>query len=171
LSTEQGAAPRWRRWLIELSIFLVALAAFQIWQVRNAARGPAPEVAAHQLDGSPVHIPDRHDGQATLLYFWADWCPVCRTTAGNVTALAADWPVTSIASQSGDAAAIAHVMRERGYAWPTVPDSSGDIRKRYGLPGFPAFVVVAPDGDIRFVSLGYTSELGLRLRLWWASHT
>jgi len=85
--------------------------------------------------------------------------------------LATDWPVTSIASQSGDDAAIARVMRERSYAWPTVPDNRGDIHKRYGLPGVPAFVVIAPDGNIRFVSLGYTSELGLRLRLWWASHT
>jgi thiol-disulfide isomerase/thioredoxin len=171
LSAEQGTAPRWRHWLIEASIFLAALAAFQIWQVRDAARGPAPEVATRQLDGSPVHIPGRHDGQASLLYVWADWCAVCRTTAGNVTALAADLPVTSIASQSGDAAAIARMMRERSYAWPTVPDSRGDILKRYGLPGFLAFVVIAPGGDIRFVSLGYTSEPGLRLRLWWTSRT
>lgn len=168
------ARPRWRRWALEAAIFLAALIAFQMWQLRAAARGPAPEITAQRLDGSAFRLADwraEQSGRATLLYFWADWCTVCRTTAGNVSALAADWPVTSIASQSGDAAAVAAVMAERGYSWPTVADRRGEIVKDYGLPGFPGFVIVAPDGNIRFVSLGYTSELGLRLRLWWASHT
>ena len=28
--------------------------------------------------------------------------------------------------------------------------------------------ILDPAGNIRFVSQGYTSEIGLRLRLWWA---
>lgn len=168
------AAPRWRRWALEATIFLAAFAAFQMWQLRDAARGPAPEFTAQRLDGSTFRLADwrgEQGGQATLLYFWAEWCPVCRTTAGNVTALAEDWPVTSVVSQSGDAPAIQRLMHERGYAWPSIVDARGEIMKQYGLPGVPGFVIIAPDGNIRFVSVGYTSELGLRLRLWWASRT
>jgi hypothetical protein len=32
----------------------------------------------------------------------------------------------------------------------------------------PAFVVVDAEGRLRMPTVGYTSELGLRLRLWWA---
>jgi thiol-disulfide isomerase/thioredoxin len=165
--------PRWRRWALEATIFIGVFIAFQMWQLRDTTRGPAPEFSAQHLDGSAFRLTDwrgKQGEQATLLYFWAEWCPVCRTTAGNVTALAKDWPVTSIVSQSGEAPAIQRLMNERGYAWPSVVDARGEIMKQYGLPGVPGFVIIAPDGNIRFVSVGYTSELGLRLRLWWASH-
>lgn len=158
--------------MLEATIFLAAFTAFQMWQLRDTTRGPAPEFAAQRLDGSDFRLADwrgEQAGRATLLYFWAEWCPVCRTTAGNVTALAEDWPVTSIVSQSGEAPDIRRLMQERGYAWPSLADTRGEIMKQYGLPGVPGFVIIAPDGNIRFVSLGYTSEIGLRLRLWWAS--
>lgn len=59
-------------------------------------------------------------------------------------------------------------MAGKGYGWPTVVDPAAEILRRYGLAGVPAFIVIDPAGDIRFVAVGYTSELGLRLRLWWA---
>jgi hypothetical protein len=47
-------------------------------------------------------------------------------------------------------------------------DPDSEIFRRYGLHGVPAFVIIAPDGNIRAATFGYTSETGLRLRLWWA---
>lgn len=164
--------PRWRRWTAEALVFLAFFIAFQLWQARDTPGGPAPQFAGQLLDGQPFDLAAwraGQPGQATLLYFWAEWCPVCKTTAGNVSAVAADWPVTSIAVQSGPAEQIAKLMRQRDYRWSTLPDPAAAILKQYGLPGTPAFIVIDPAGDIRFVSVGYTSELGLRLRLWWAS--
>jgi hypothetical protein len=40
---------------------------------------------------------------------------------------------------------------------------------QYGTRVVPAFIIVDPAGNVRAVSIGYTSEIGLRLRLWWAS--
>jgi len=34
------------------------------------------------------------------------------------------------------------------------------------LKGVPASFILSPDGEIRFVEASYTTELGLRLRLW-----
>lgn len=174
MTTTEAAKPaaRWRRWLVEASIFIAVLTAFQLWQLRDAARGPAPEIAATRLDGTPFRLADwRHSqpDRAVLLYFWAEWCPVCKTTAGSVSSIAEDWPVTSIAVQSGDDAAVTRHMQDSGYRWPTVNDARGEILSRFGLPGTPSFAIIAPDGEIRFVAMGYTSEIGLRLRLWWAS--
>lgn len=166
-----ASRPRWRRWALEAAIFLAVLAAFQAWQLRDAARGPAPGFAGQRIDGTPFDLAGwrtQHAGKPVLLYFWAEWCPVCRTTAGTVTAIAEDWPVTTIAMQSGSAAEVAAHMVARGYRWPTLVDARGEITQRYGLAGVPAFVVIDPAGEIRFVAMGWTSELGLRLRLWWA---
>jgi thiol-disulfide isomerase/thioredoxin len=163
--------PRWRRWLLEIAIFLVLFVAFQAWQLRDTARGPAPAIHGQRLDGSVFSLADwraSQPQQPVLLYFWAEWCPVCKTTAGSVANIAADWPVTTLANQSGPADAVRQVMAERGYAWPTLADPDGQAMRDYRLPGVPAFVIIDPQGQIRFVSVGYTSELGLRLRLWWA---
>lgn len=175
MTTENPAAekkkPRWRRWALEISIFIVVFFAFQAWQLRDTVRGPAPEFSGQQLDGSHFALAQwqaTHAGKPVLLYFWAEWCPICKTTSGSVTSIADDWPVMSIATQSGDALAVGREMRERNYGWPTVIDTDGSIMKQFALPGVPGFVIIAPDGNIRFVSVGYTSEIGLRLRLWWA---
>lgn len=166
------ARPRWQRWAIDGLVFLAIFIGVQHWVTRNAVRGPAPAIAAQLVDGRHFELGNwraAHAGQASLLYFWADWCPICQTTAGTVTHLTQDWPVTSIATQSGDAAAVAAAMKAGNYGWPTLPDPTGELLKRFGLQGVPAFVVLSPNGDVRFVTSGYTSEIGLRLRLWWAS--
>jgi predicted DsbA family dithiol-disulfide isomerase len=73
--------------------------------------------------------------------------------------------------QSGDAAAVAQVLAARGLDWTTAVDADGRIAGRYGLRGVPAFVVLDREGRIRSVSVGYTTEWGIRARLWWAGLT
>jgi thiol-disulfide isomerase/thioredoxin len=163
--------PRWRRWLLEAALVVAVFAGFQMWQLRDAARGPAPVLAAERIDGSAFDLSDwraQHPGRPVLLYFWAEWCPVCKTTAGSVSAIAADWPVTTIALQSGTAGEVAAHMAARGYRWPTLADPQGELARRFGFTGVPAFAIIDPAGEIRFVAMGWTSEIGLRLRLWWA---
>ena len=106
-----------------------------------------------------------------MIYFWAEWCAICRTTAGTVNNINEDWPVVTVAMQSGPAAKVAETMHQREYAWPTLADPEAQVFLQYGSRVVPAFVIVDPAGNIRAVSVGYTSEIGLRLRLWWASHT
>ena len=170
----QKPAPRWRRWAGEALLFIAIVVAVQIWQTRDAPRGPAPEFAGRLVDGQPFDLVAwraAHGGRPLLLYFWAEWCPICKTTAGNVTNISADWPVTSIAIQSGTAEQVAGVMATRGYRWPTLADPAAEVLRQFGLAGTPAFVIIDAAGAVRFVSLGYTSEPGLRLRLWWAGRT
>ena len=121
----QKPTPRWRRWAAEGLLFIAIVAGVQLWQTRDAPRGPAPEFAGRLVDGQPFDLAAwraAHAGRPVLLYFWAEWCPICKTTAGNVTNVSADWPVTSIAIQSGTAEQVAGVMAAKGYRWPTLPD-------------------------------------------------
>lgn len=162
---------RWRRRAAEALLFIAIVIGVQLWQTRDTPRGPAPEFSGRLVDGQPFDLATwraAHAGRPVLLYFWAEWCPICKTTAGNVGNVSADWPVTSVAIQSGTAAQVARVMDETGYRWPALADPAAEVLRRYGLAGVPSFVVINPAGDIRFVAVGYTSETGLRLRLWWA---
>ena len=108
--------PRWRRWGLEALIFVAGMAVFQLWQNRNAPSGPAPAIVATTIAGQPFDLSEwraSHLGQPALIYFWAEWCGICRTTAGSVENVAKDWPTVTIAIQSGDASAVAKVIQQR----------------------------------------------------------
>jgi thiol-disulfide isomerase/thioredoxin len=102
------------------------------------------------------------------LHFWADWCPICRTEEHSISRINLDWPLLSVAMQSGNAARVQTVLTQRGLDWHTAIDANGQVAKTFGLTSVPAFVVIDPHGQIRFAEVGYTSEIGMRLRLWWA---
>lgn len=160
------------RWLGEAAVLIAIFLAIQAWQKRDAVSGPAPALTGQLSNGQLVSLADwrgQWPGQAVAVYFWAEWCPICTGMTGSVDALRQDWPVLTVAMQSGHAAQVAGQLRERGLDWPTVVDADGAIAAAYGLRGVPALIVVDGDGLIRFVEMGYTSEIGMRLRLWWAN--
>ena len=163
--------PRWRRWAVEIGLFVAIFFAIQAWVARDVPAGAAPDFATVTADGRALSLSEwraTHPGEAVGVYFWADWCPICTAQQGTIDAVQADYPVLTVAMQSGDAAAVAGVLAERGLDWATAIDSDGGIARGYGLRGVPAFVTVDPAGEIRSVSLGYTTGWGLRVRLWWA---
>lgn len=162
---------RWRRWGVEIGIFLLAFLAIQFWQTRDVPSGPAPAFVARMADGSDISLVtwrERHPGQPVALYFWADWCPVCKAQEGSVDSLQRDWPVLSVAMQSGNEAQVAGQLKQRQLAWPTVVDEQGELSQAYGLQGVPALVVIDPQGQLSSVAVGYTTPWSMRLRLWWA---
>ena len=162
---------RWLRWALDAALIVLVIVAVQLWQTRHVPFGAAPAFAgplAAGGQGSLAAWRAAHPGGPVAVYFWADWCPICKAQQGSISGLAEDWPVLTVAMQSGDAADVAKVLAERGLAWPTVVDEDGAITARYGLAGVPALAVVGADGQLRAVAVGYTTALGMHLRLWWA---
>ncbi len=150
----------------------LAVVAVQAWQLRGAAEGPAPPLSGPVAAGDPAGVVRRAvaEGRPVLVYFWASWCRICRLSEGAVAAVGRDWPLVTVAMQSGDREAVAAWLRERGHAgWATFADPRGELAARWGVRGVPAYFVVGPDGRIRHRAVGYTTGTGLRLRLWLAS--
>jgi len=103
------------------------------------------------------------------VHFWATWCPVCKAEQGSIAAIAHDHPdVISVAMQSGKPEEVAKYLSDQGIAFPVLNDPDGSISAAWGVHAVPASFIIGPDGQIRFVEVGYTTSLGLRLRLWLA---
>ncbi|MFN3956201.1 MAG: redoxin family protein [Tepidimonas ignava] len=102
------------------------------------------------------------------LHVWATWCSICRLEESNVTALARDHPVITLATRSGDAAAVRAYLRQRGLPWVTVLDPDGRLAAAHGWRSVPVFAVLLADGRLRHVTVGYTTGWGMRWRWWWA---
>jgi len=163
---------RWRRWLIDAAILAFVFFAIQAWQQRDIPSGKAPQTGGYLADGQAFCLNDwreHHPGKVVALHFWADWCPICKTEEGSITSVSRDWPVITVAMQSGPPEKVMQHLKAKGLDWSTLVDSDGRISSGYGLKGVPAFVVIDRNGIIRSVSTGYTSEWGMRARLWWAA--
>ena len=75
--------------------------------------------------------------------------------------------VVSVAMQSED---VARHMRTRGLSFPTIDDPEGMIASAWKVNGVPAHFVIDGAGKVRFRTIGYATEWGLRARLWWAEN-
>lgn len=158
--------PRRWRWLRDIALLLLVFVAIQWWQARDLVAGTAPPLVGHLLDGTPYQLDVTHGPY--LVHFWATWCPVCRLEQDSIARIAAGAPVITVATTSGDAQEVAAYLAEHGLAIPVLMDEGGGIARSWGVRGVPATFVVDVDGGVRFAGLGYSTELGLRFRLWLA---
>ena len=165
---------RWKRWTLEALILVAIVGAITTWQNSGLAEGMAPPLAGMRTDGSSVKLgagKTAAGGQAAqLVVFWATWCSVCKAEAGNIESVAADWPVISVAMQSGDRGEIAEYLAERELKLPAIADDDSDIADAWHVRAVPAHFVVDAAGNIRFRVVGYATRWGLRARLWWATN-
>jgi thiol-disulfide isomerase/thioredoxin len=164
---EKPRRPRWRTLAIEALLLVVFVTGLRLWQQRDMPGGAAPVLQGVTLSGQRYELPARPP-RPVLVHFWATWCPVCRAEQGSITDIAQETEVISIAMQSGTAKEVAAYVQEQGIAFPVLNDADGSLSAAWGVHAVPASFIIAPDGQIQFVEVGYTTGVGLRLRLWWA---
>jgi peroxiredoxin len=160
----RGTSGRWR-WPIQLGVILTVLVLLQWWRAMPLASGAAPPLTGPLVGGGAFDLAAPRD-RPLVVYFWASWCPVCRMSNGDIADLAIDHPVITVAMQSGDAAEVMAYLSREGLTFPVISDPDGALSGRWGVPAVPASFVVDPHGQIRFSSVGYTTAVGLRARLW-----
>lgn len=161
-------AKQWRGYAINVLLFVVLVVGIRTWQQRDMVSGVAPTLRGVLLNGTPYSLPAQ-PSRPVLVHFWATWCPICRAEQGGIAAIAHDRSDTiTIAMQSGSDAQVASYMREQGITLPVLNDSDGKISRAWGVHAVPASFILDTNGRIRHVEVGYTTEWGLRLRLWLA---
>jgi thiol-disulfide isomerase/thioredoxin len=164
----RAVRPRWQRWAVELLILLLIVGVVQWWQSRGVVSGAAPQLAGELINGGHV---DLHAGldRPVLVHFWADWCPICRLEQGSIQALSQDYRVITVATTSGSADEVRAFMRQQGLGFPVLLDEEGTMAREWGVQGVPASFVIDPAGRVAHATVGYTSGIGLRVRLWLAA--
>jgi len=155
----------WRSWLLYLLFFLVIMQAVNWWKTRDAVSGNLSNFTGELMDGTAFTISE-FTGKPVLFHFWATWCPICELENGTIQSISQDYQVISIASWSEGEAEVKAYMRDKQLTFPVMLDNSGELAKSFGLKGVPTSFILDPNGEITFIETGYSSEPGLRLRLW-----
>jgi len=121
------------------------------------ASGRLTDLSADQFEGVLVGL----RGTPVIVNIWASWCSPCRT---ETPLLERTWrahgdEVMIIGVASKDVAARSRdFMDEFDVTFPNVFDSSGEIRARLGLRGFPTTYVFGADGTLRTTIVGGLTE-------------
>lgn len=159
---------RWFRYLIEIFLIIAIIFGIRAWQQKDLVIGEAPSFQSVMLNGETVNLED-YRGKPFILHFWASWCPFCKIEEGSMTSIQKDWPLLSVAYQSGDKTEVQKHMKERGLeSWPTIVDKDNRLGDLFGVKGVPTSYIIDGEGNIRFAEVGLTSGWGLKARLWWA---
>jgi len=154
--------------VLELGIFALLYFGVRAYMQWHLASGQMPQLQAITLSGKHFDSTQARQGPL-LIQFWASWCPICHLEQKSIQAISRDYPIVSIAMNSGDAAEVQQFMQQQGLSFPVINDPDGELAKQFGVTGVPVSFVVDEHNRIRFVERGYTTEWGLRLRLWLTS--
>ncbi len=167
--------PSWlqKRWVKNSLTALAFIGVFFIlrsFMQGEVIHGQAPIMKLQTITDKTLDLQAlNQQGKPVLIHIWATWCPICDLTKGGVESVANDYAVINLATQSGsDDELLAFAKANKMNPELIVNDFDGKWMQRFGAKAVPASFIIAPNGDIAFVEVGFTSAWGLRLRLWWA---
>jgi peroxiredoxin len=170
-STPTDAAPkkkkaRWKRWTIEILVILAIYFGIKTWQQHGMVSGEAPDIMMMSTQNELVSL-DTYRDKPVLIHFWATWCRICELEQDWITDIAKDWPVITIAFDSGSEEQIKRYIERHGLEdWTVIIDKDGSLAEHYGVTAVPSTYVVDSQGNIRFREMGLTTAWGWRARLW-----
>jgi len=148
-----GFLPAVRR----VSIALAALPMLACLAEEMPEAALAPPFTLANLAGEPVALSD-FAGQTVVVDFWATWCVPCKHQIPVLNQFhrkmtGRDVVVLGVAVDAGGQDAVAPFAEEQGIEYPVLLGSES-LARDYGVPGFPALVVVDERGRLDSMHLG-----------------
>jgi len=153
---------------IQIVLLLLVYFAIRAWQTADVVRGQAPLFSVTTLQHESISLQACRD-KPLLLHFWAPWCPICRLESDSVASVAEDYQVVTVVSWTSSAEEVHAYLLEHSLQLPVIFDDQNRLAAQYKINAVPTSLFIDADGMIRYIELGYTSEWGMRLRLWWLS--
>jgi len=126
---------------------------------------------ARTLNKDKFNIPNISlNGKPILVHFWATWCPTCKLEASNIQNISKSYNVITIAVQSGSDKEIQKYLDDNNLDFKFINDKNSDYAKKFKVDVFPTTLIYDKNKNLIFSEVGYTSTLGLKLRMWLADN-
>lgn len=138
-------------------------------------RVPAPDFTLTDQN-KESHTFSDYLGKTVFLNFWATWCPPCQREMPDIQALyeeygenQGDLIVLGVANpkteeqpynQDGSVEEVAAFLEEKGYTFPVVMDTTGELFSWYGVRSFPTTFMIDREGNVfGYVPGALTAEM------------
>lgn len=145
-------------WLVLTPILLPSVQASE----QPSAAHPgfiAPDFTLETPGGETVSLSD-YRGQPVLVFLWASWCSVCKSTLPGLQTVYEDFApqgfeilAVNMTTQDTLTSAISY-FQSQGYTFPMLIDADGQVAKDYQMHALPTSILIDPDGIVLEVTVG-----------------
>ena len=160
-----------KHYLKETIFFIVFITIFanvlSLYKSQTLTKAPLT-LANKTLIDSTHYTPPKN--KPILLHFWATWCPTCKLEADNIQRISQHFEVITISVKSKTDQDIQNYLKERGLSFKVINDTDGSLTQQFHIGAFPTTFIYDKNHTLRFSEVGYTSSLGLYLRMLWAEY-
>jgi len=153
--------------------FILAITLFLTMNIISYLRSPElsssslPNISKSLIDNSYFSTLELSN-KPILIHFWATWCPTCKLEAGNIQTISEHFNVITIAVKSGTNLEIQNYLSKNDFNFKVINDNEGILSSQFSVPAFPTTFIYNSEGYLEFSEVGYSSVLGLYLRMLWA---
>ncbi len=175
LETKELKSGKQKVWSIFKNVLLYGVVFLIIYTAINWWRQPImpanPELQLSDYQDQVVDLAALSQDRPTLIYFWGTWCPVCSITSPTINklAIADDYPIVTVAIQSGSNQELQRYLNEHDYSFMTVNDEEGEIFDGWQGQVTPSYVILK-EGEMTQGLTGIQPLWSLKLRLWLSTH-
>ena len=153
---------------IILFVFFLTIAANLLSLYKSADLNPVYiDLNATKLIDNSQYV--SNPNKPILVHIWATWCPICKLEAQNINRLSEYYEVVTIAVSSGSDNEIKDYMLDNQLNYKVINDSSGLLAQELNIAAYPTTYIYDKERQIVFSEVGYTSTVGLFLRMFWSS--
>ena len=134
-----------------------------LWQTKDLIliQKSAPNFNLVSLSGKTYTLKN----QKMILYFFSPSCTVCHLSIGNLVELKRDdLAIYAIALSYKSREDVEQFVREKELTIPVLLGDS-EIMNQYKISAFPTYYIIEKHQKIESFDIGYTTEIGMRLRL------
>lgn len=158
----------WGSLAFDVFLIIVAFSMVSMWQTRNLPDDEhTPVLEAFWLDdmkADSVMV----SGEVGVVYFFAPWCFYCRNSIDNLDKLVASGKLSwarIVALEYGDLDEVREFIEDTGVNLPVLLGSQ-QTTKDWQVRAFPTYFVIDKTGKIVSRSVGYSTSIGLKTRVW-----
>ena len=115
----------------------------------------APDFTLEDISSSKVSLQEAAAANnATLLVFWATWCPYCRQEIPDLIKLNAEYKdkgLKILAIDIGESQKkVESFVKEQGISYTVLLDTDNKVASQYGIMGIPNNILLDKDGVIKY---------------------
>ncbi len=127
---------------------------------------PVPNVIVKSPQGEVINL-SQYEGKPTIYYFWAPWCTVCKMSMPNLQDFHHDNKdkvnVVAVALSYESREEVVDFIEQNEFEFDYVLGNM-KVSEAFKIEGYPTYYIADEDGKLVSKSMGYTSEIGMKIR-------
>lgn len=170
-SIQTNTSRAWWRYLIDLGLIVLVITIIHVWQTKDSlpttTGNQVPYFRLPTLSGSEMSNVDNN--RVSVYYFFAPWCTICHLSIENLNTLKSEINTGEVNLYI---VALDWKSKEEVASFAAQHDLPVEVilgtvkqQQEFKIKGFPTYYVTNANNQLKWVSVGYSTSLGLKARI------